>query len=134
LAYQRGEKDDPLTGQTGTDMPEIPPFKFNAAANYDWDESLTFRAELIASDEWTHIDEENGEQPLDAYAVLNLKGTKRFGQNFELTVGIDNVFDSTYAVSNTYKDLILMPTGPNDTVMLMNEPGRYVYTNLRYKF
>ena len=134
MAYQRGEKDDPLTGQTGTDMPEIPPFKFNAAANYDWDESLTFRAELIASDEWTSIDDENGEQPLDAYVVLNLKGTKRFGQNFELTVGVDNVFDSTYAVSNTYKDLILMPTGPNDTVMLMNEPGRYVYTNLKYKF
>ena len=134
MAYQRGEKDDPLTGQTGTDMPEIPPFKFNAAANYDWDESLTFRAELIASDEWTNIDVENGEQPLDAYAVLNLKGTKRFGKNFELAVGIDNLFDSTYAVSNTYKDLILMPTGPNDTVMLMNEPGRYIYTNLKYKF
>ncbi len=134
MTYQRGKKDDPLTGQTGTDMPEIPPFKFNAAANYDYDESLTFRAEVIASDEWTDIDYENGEQPLDAYAVLNLKGTKKFGQNFELTVGVDNVFDKTYAVSNTYKDLILMPTGPNDTVMLMNEPGRYVYTNLRYKF
>lgn len=134
MAYQKGKKDDALTGQTGTEMPEIPPFKFNAAANYDWDESLTFRAEVIASDEWTDIDEENGEQPLDAYAVLNLKGTKRFNKNFELTVGVDNLFDTTYAVSNTYKELILMPTGPNDTVMLMNEPGRYVYTNLRYKF
>ena len=136
MAYQRGEKDNALTGptQNDMDMPEIPPFKFNAAANYDYDDTLAFRAELIASDAWTSFDEDNGEQELDAYAVLNLKGTKRFGQNIELAVGIDNVFDSTYAVSNTYKDLILMPTGPNDTVMLMNEPGRYFYTNLKYTF
>ena len=134
MAYQVGEKDNPLTGQTGTDMPEIPPFKVNLAANYDWDESLTFRAEVFGADDWTNIDVENGEQELDAYAVVNLRGTKRFGKSFELIVGVDNLFDSTYAVSNTYKDLILMPTGPNDTVMLMNEPGRYIYTNIKYKF
>lgn len=134
LSYQRGEKDNPLTGQTGTDMPEIPPFKVNAAANYDYDESLTLRAELIASDSWTDIDWENGEQELDAYAVLNIKGIKNFGKNFELTLGVDNVFDKTYAISNTYKDLILLPTIGSNEVMLMNEPGRYVYTNIRYKF
>jgi iron complex outermembrane receptor protein len=134
MAYQRGEKDNALTGQTGTDMPEIPPFKVNLAANYDWDESLTFRAEVYGANEWTNIDVENGEHEIDAYAVLNLRGTKRFGKNFELAVGVDNLFDSTYAVSNTYKDLILLPTGPDDTVMLMNEPGRYLYTNLKYTF
>jgi len=134
MAYQQGEKDNPLSGQNETDMPEIPPFKFNAAVNYDYDESLTLRAEVIASDSWTDIDWENGEQKLDAYAVLNLKGTKKFGKNFELTVGVDNVFDSTYAVSNTYNDLILLPTAGDDEVMLLNEPGRYLYTNIKYTF
>ena len=133
MAYQRGEKDTPLSGQSGTDMPEIPPFKVNLAANYDWGESLTLRAEVVGSDEWTNFDAENGEQELDAYVVLNLKGTKKFGKNFELTVGIDNVFDETYAVSNTYKDLILLGT-PGNEVMLLNEPGQYIYTNLRYTF
>ncbi len=134
MSYQRGEKDQPLTGQTGTNMPEIPPFKFNAAANYDWDETLSFRAEVIASDAWTDYDYENGEQELDAYGILNLKGAKKWG-NFELTVGIDNLFDTTYAVSNTYKDLILLPTvAEDDNIMLMNEPGRYFYTNLKYTF
>jgi len=133
MAYQRGEKDDPLEGQTGTDMPEIPPFKFNAAVNYDYDETLAFKAELIASDAWTNFDEENGEQELDAYGILNLKGSKRWGA-FELAIGVDNVFDRTYAVSNTYNDLILLPTIDNNEVMLMNEPGRYVYTSLTYKF
>jgi iron complex outermembrane receptor protein len=136
MSYQRGKKDDPLTGQTDTDMPEIPPFKFNGAVNYDYDDSLALRAEVIASDEWTNFDANNGEQELDAYAVLNLKGTKKFGQQFELTVGIDNLFDSTYAVTNTYKDITFLPsaTAGDSNIILMNEPGRYVYTNIKYKF
>jgi len=136
MSYQKGKKETPLTGQTGTNMPEIPPFKLNAAVNYDYDDTLVLRAELIASDSWTHIDWENGEQELDAYAILNLKGTKNFGKHFELTLGIDNIFDKTYAVSNTYKDLILLTDTSKgvDNVMLMNEPGRYFYTNLSYKF
>jgi iron complex outermembrane receptor protein len=133
MAYQRGEKDTPLAGQTGTNMPEIPPFKFNAAVNYDYDETLALKAELVASDAWTYFDGENGEQELDAYGIVNLKGTKQWGA-FELTVGIDNLFDKTYAVSNTYNDLILLPTAGDNYVMLMNEPGRYLYTNLQYKF
>jgi len=133
MAYQRGEKDEPLTGQSGTDMADIPPFKLNAAVNYDYDAELNLRAEVIAANDWDNIDYENGEQVLDAYAVLNLKASKKFGKNFELTLGVDNVFDETYAVSNTYKDLVLLAT-PGNEVMLMNEPGRYFYTNLRYTF
>ena len=132
MTYQRGEKDDPLEGQSGTDMPEIPPYKFNLAANYDYDESLALRAEVVVSDEWSDFDAENGEQELDGYAVLNLKGTKQFGKNFELVLGVDNLFDKTYAVSNTYNDLSLLTAGGN--IMLLNEPGRYIYTNLKYKF
>ncbi len=135
MSYQRGKKEEPLTGQTDTNMPEIPPFKFNGAMNYDYDESLALRAEVIASDDWTNFDADNGEQELDAYAVLNLKGTKQFGNHFELTVGVDNLFNSTYAVTNTYKDITLLPTTGLDTnIILMNEPGRYVYTNIKYKF
>jgi iron complex outermembrane receptor protein len=135
MTYQRGKKDDPLEGQSDTDMPEISPFKFNGAVNYDYDESLALRAEIVASDAWTDFDEDNGEQELDAYAVLNLRGTKQFGKNFELIIGVDNVFDTTYAVTNTYKDITLLPTTSVDTnIMLLNEPGRYVYTNIKYKF
>ena len=133
MSYQRGKKDDPLKGQFGTDMPEIPPFKMNLAGTYDWDETLALRAELIVSDDWSDYDGENGEQELSGYGVLNLRGTKEFGENFELIIGIDNLFDKTYAVSNTYKDLILLGT-PGETIMLMNEPGRYVYTNLKFRF
>ena len=134
VAYQRGKKEHPLRGQSGTNMPEIPALKYNLAANYEWDEQLSLGAEIVGADKWRDFDAENGEQTLDAYTILNLKATKTFGKNIELTLGIDNLFDKTYAVSNTYKDLILLPTIGENEVMLMNEPGRYVYTNLKYRF
>ena len=57
-----------------------------------------------------------------------------FGKNFELALGIDNVFDKTYALSNTYKDLALVAGGGDEDVMLLNEPGRYAYVHVKYKF
>jgi iron complex outermembrane receptor protein len=64
---------------------------------------------------------------------MNVKVKHHLTQQFSLTAGIDNVFDETYAISNTYKDLILLTDGSGD-VMLMNEPGRYVYLNASYQF
>ena len=133
MAYQKGEKKNPLRGQTGTNMPEIPPLKLNGSVHYAYDESLNFEAQVIASDAWRHFDEENGEQALDAYALLNLKASKAMGA-FVITLGIDNVLDTTYTVSNTYNDLVLLPTVGTNSVTLMNEPGRYLYTNVQYKF
>jgi iron complex outermembrane receptor protein len=133
VAYQRGEKDRPLTGQTGTNLPDIAPLKANLAMNYAYDSTLDLRAEAIIAEGWDDIDAENGEQQLDGYGVVNLKATKRFAQGFELSVGVDNLFDEAYAISNTYKDLVLL-TLPESEVMLMNEPGRYFYANLKYKF
>lgn len=131
-AYQRGKKKDPLTNQTDTDLPEIAPMKANVALNYDWDETLSLSAEVIASAKWCNYDADNGEKALGSYAVVHLKGTKQFTKQFALTVGIDNLFDTSYAVSNTYKDLTLIAGG--DEVMSMYEPGRYVYMNATYRF
>ena len=133
LAYQRGEKDNPLSGQSGTNMPEIPPMKLTAAINYDYDATANLRAELVAAHQWSDVDYENGEQVLAGWGIVNLKGTKTFYDSLELTVGVDNLFDKTYAVSNTYQDLTLISGGMGE-VMLMNEPGRYIYANLKYTF
>jgi len=134
LSYQRGKKDHPLQGQRGTNMPEIPPLKYNLALNYDFDDTLNFKAELVGAARWSKYDKENGEQELPGWAVINLKATKKLGKNFELTVGVDNLFDKDYAISNTYKDLILLTTGGKNNVMLMHEPGRNIYANIKYKF
>ncbi|MFK5894725.1 MAG: TonB-dependent receptor [Pseudomonadota bacterium] len=133
LAYQRGKKDHALAGQTDTDLANITPLKMNLALNYDYMSSGTAKMEVVAADSWDKFDSDNGEQALDSYAVLNLKVTHNITKGFEITAGLDNVFNKTFAVSNTYKDLLLLTDGTGE-VMLINEPGRYYYINGAYKF
>ena len=133
IAYQVGKKDDPLAGQSDTDLPSIPPVKANIAVNYDYDSSLSLKAEVVASGKWSKYDSDNGEQAIDSWSVLNLKVSKDFYKGFNITLGVDNVFDKDYAISNTYKDLNLV-SGSTGDVMLLNEPGRYFYANLKYSF
>ena len=134
LAYQRGKKDAPLSGgQTDRDLAEIPPLKVNAAVNYET-EMTSSKVEIIAADNWSKFDEDNGEQAISGYAIANIKWNRDLTNGFDITLGMDNVFDHTYAVSNTYKDLTLLSTSPTDDVILLNEPGRYIYANLRYRF
>jgi len=133
LAYLRGQKDQPLAGQSDKDLAEIPPLKINLALNYDYGRNSTASIALVAADRWANYDADNGEQALDSYAVVNMKVKHELNRRFELSVGIDNVFDRTYAVSNTYEDLTLLFDGSGQ-VMLLNEPGRYAYVNAAYKF
>ena len=132
LAYKKGQKDTQTTGQTGTNLAEITPLKLNVTAEYDYDENGMVEVSLIASDRWSNIDAENGEQHLAGYGIVNLKTSRNFDNGLEFTLGVDNAFDKTYTTTNTYKDLILMTDGGN--TMLMNEPGRYVYLNAKYGF
>lgn len=132
LAWQRGQKDQALAGQSDKDLAEITPLKVNLGLNYDYAPRSSARVELIAADKWSDFDGDNGEQELDAYSVVNLKVTHALNRNIELTGGVDNLFDKSYAVSNTYRDLTLLSAG--GVVMLMNEPGRYLYLNAAYKF
>ncbi len=132
LAYKKGQKDTQTTGQTGTNLAEITPLKLNLTAEYDYDENGMVELSLIASDRWSNIDAENGEQHLAGYGIVNLKTSRNFDNGLEFTLGVDNAFDKTYTTTNTYKDLILMTDGGN--TMLMNEPGRYVYLNAKYGF
>ncbi len=133
LSYKKGEKDHALSGQTDTDLADIAPLRGNLALNYEYMKDSLATLELQASDRWTDIDSDNGEQELAGWGVLNLKVKHSFNKNFNFTFGINNLLDKTYAVSNTYADLTLITDGTDD-VMLMNEPGRYVYTNLNFKF
>ena len=78
------------------------------------------------------FDSDNGEQEITGWDIINLKVKHAFNKNVDFTLGVNNLMGETYAVSNTYVDLTLINDG-TDTI-LMNEPGRYFYTNLTYKF
>ena len=132
LAYKKGKKDTQTTGQKNTNLADITPLKLNASVLYDYNSQGSVELSLQAASAWDDIDSDNGEQKLAGYGVMNLKTTREFDNGIKLTAGVDNMFDKTYAITNTYKDLILMTDG-SDT-MLINEPGRYMYLNATYAF
>lgn len=131
-SYKKGQKDKALEGQTDTNLADIAPLRGSMALNYEYKNNSMATLEVQASDTWDEYDSDNGEQELDSWAILNFKVKHAVNKKFDLTLGVNNMFDTTYAVSNTYADLTLL-TGGGD-VMLMNEAGRYVYTNLDFKF
>ncbi len=133
-SYKTGEKDNALAGQTDKDLADMAPLRGNIAVNYEYMNNSIATLEVQASDKWSDIDEDNGEQVLKEWAILNTKVKHTVNKNTEITVGINNLFNQTYAKNNTYTDLILVTAGGASDVMLMNEPGRYIYTNLTFKF
>ena len=139
VAYKKGEKDTPLASQTDKDLAEISPLKANLGVGYDYDDSLNAKLDIIAASDWDTYDSDNGEQKMDGYMVLNAKVSKEFDGGIKVTLGVDNILDETYSTTNTYKDLTLITTSTAtdsavDNVMLLNEPGRYVYLDVSYKF
>ena len=133
-AYQKGQKAEALQGQTGTNLAEIPPLKANLSLTYDYAEDSMAKLEVLGAATWDTYDEENGEQELPAWGILNFKIQHAISETLELTLGANNIFDETYALSNTYNDMILLGDSVTTEKLLMNEPGRYLYTNLKLKF
>jgi iron complex outermembrane receptor protein len=131
LNYQKGKKDALSSTNDDTDMADITPLKVNASLEYD-DNTHKATIEVVARKKWSDVDSDNGEQELAGWAILNGKYNHTFTKNIDVTVGMDNILDKNYAATNTYKDLTL--AGPADSVMLLNEAGRYTYLNLRYTF
>jgi len=133
VSYKRGQKAQALESQTDTNLADMAPLRGNIALNYEYMNNSMATIELKASDKWSEYDSANGEQELAAWSILNMKMKHAINKKFDFTLGVNNLLDSTYAMSNTYVDLTLITTGTDD-VMLMNEPGRYIYTNLDFKF
>lgn len=131
-SYKRGEKDEALTGQTDKNLADMAPLRGNLAVNYEYMNNSVATLETQVSDKWSNYDADNGEQELGAWGIVNAKIKHAVSKNFDFTLGVNNMFNETYAQSNTYVDLTLLSAGTN--TMLLNEPGRYVYTNLDFRF
>lgn len=130
-SYKVGKKDNVAAG-VDTDLADIAPLRGSLGVSYEYMNNSIASAEIQASDKWSKYDSTSGEQELGSWAIMNLKVKHAINKNFDFTLGINNLFDKTYAQSNTYADLILLSAGVD--TMLLNEPGRYVYTNLAFKF
>jgi len=133
-SYKKGEKDNALAGQTDKDLADIAPLRGKLALNYEYKKDSVATIEGQFSDTWDTYDADNGEQKIDSWSIVNLKLKHAVNKNFDFTLGVNNLFDKAYAVSNTYADLTLISSVSSSDIMLLNEPGRYVYTNLTFKF
>ena len=129
-----GETERCYDGQSDRDLADIAPLKVRLAYFWEYADESRLKVEGIAADKWSNYDGDNGEQELGAYAVLNLKLDHHYSNGFGIALGVDNVTNQTYVVSNTYKDLVLVTGDAKDNVMLINEPGRYFYANVSYRF
>jgi len=133
-SYKVGQRDKALSGQTGTNLANIAPLRGSLALNYEYMNASVASIKARASDTWDKFDAENGEQKLAAWAILDMKLKHTFNKSFDFTAGVNNLFNANYAQSNTYANLNLVTSGATGNVMLLNEPGRYIYTNLNVKF
>ncbi|MBD3797541.1 MAG: TonB-dependent receptor [Campylobacterales bacterium] len=132
-SYKVGQKDNAAAAED-KDLADIAPLRGNIGANYEYMNNSMATLEMQASDRWTKFDKINGEQEIAGWAVVNAKVKHAVNKKFDLTIGLNNIFDVTYALSNTNADLTLLTGGGTADVMLLNEPGRYFYTNLDFKF
>jgi iron complex outermembrane receptor protein len=140
VAYQRGRKLSQPENNNDKDLAEICPLKAKLALNYD-------NHGFFAVYEWVHsqkskdIDSVAGETPLKGWDVFNFRAGYQFSQKegklsflngLSLNFGVDNMFDKKYAVANSYEYDPTDPGGAN--VKIVNEPGRFIYGSLSYKF
>ncbi|MBU1784863.1 MAG: TonB-dependent receptor [Candidatus Omnitrophica bacterium] len=51
---------------------------------------------------------------------------------FKLNLGVDNLFDETYAVANSYEYDVT--SGSGATPNIVNEPGRFLWASLSMEF
>lgn len=131
-SYKVGEKDAPAAGQD-KNLADIAPLRANIGLDYEYANNSMATLEMQTSDRWDKYDSTSKEQEIAGWAVVNAKVKHAFNKQFDLTIGVNNIFDVVYAVNNTYVDLTLLTGGTTD-VMRLNEPGRYVYTNFDFKF
>lgn len=131
-SYKVGQKDEALSGQTDTDLADIAPLRATMGVSYEYMTNSYASLDVQYSAAWEDYDSDNGEQEIDAWTSINAKVKHAFNKHIDFTLGVNNIADETYAQSNTYLDLTLLAS--DTQTMLLNEPGRYIYTNLDIKF
>jgi len=127
-------------GENRTDggaLPQMPPLESRLSAGYDngrWSFGTLLRAvaaqDRVAVDQGNVVGRDLG--PSAGFVTLALNGGYRFDARWQLTAGIDNLFDRTYA-----EHLNLAGSAdfgfPADPVRI-NEPGRTAWMKLGLRY
>jgi iron complex outermembrane receptor protein len=123
LAWQEGVKSSSLVGSTNKNLAEVPPLK--AVLSLAWQgEKVSVKCFVQFQDDLSRIDTDLNEQPIDSSWVVNLAAHWNLNSHVTLSGGVDNLFDETYAVANSYV------RDPFSNSVIVNEPGRFLYVRL----
>jgi iron complex outermembrane receptor protein len=131
FALQRGRKRDQPLNNDDRNLAEIPPWKTKLGVGYD-SARLSAELEWIHSGEAEYVDLDAGEKELDSWDVLNLRVGYRISESVTLNAGINNLLDEDYAVANSYEWDVLAGAAANPAIV--DEPGRFFYASLSYRF
>lgn len=137
-AYQRGEKDSQPRNNNDKNLAEIPPLKAKLALRYDNSNIFGIDASnFFGILEWIHsrcaddVDIDAGEKELSGWDVVNARAGYQY-KNLTFNVGVNNIFDKTYAVANSYEYDVV--GGAASIPKIINEPGRFFYGSFSYMF
>ncbi len=129
LSYKRGKK----SGFANKNLADMAPLRSKVSLEYEYMDNSFATIEMLNSAKWSKIDSDSGEQKLAGWSVFNAKIDHAINKNIDFTLGVNNITNKTYIQSNSYVDLTLVGAGSGPT-MLLNEMGRFIYTNLTFKF
>jgi len=132
LAWAWGENSD-----ANTPLPQMPPLELRLSASYeaqDWNVGLLAR--MVASQDRVAIGQGNvvgrDLSPSPGFATLAINGSRKLGQHFRVSAGIDNLFDRAYS-----EHLNLSGSAdfgyPADPVRIL-EPGRTAWVKLDFAY
>jgi iron complex outermembrane receptor protein len=136
IAQTFGEKDSKTTAKgialNDKSLRNIPPLKARVAAKYETGK-FSSQAEWIAAAGQKNIDSDGTLPELETpgWAIVNLKAGYSFDKNWSLWAGVDNLFNKNYYIHGSNSNMLFLSNQPN---IHLNEPGRFVYANLGYKF
>jgi iron complex outermembrane receptor protein len=105
----------------------VPPWKTRLALDYA-------RQALALEVEWLHagasrqVDEAAGEVRMADWDVVNLSARYELARHWTLHLGVENLFDASYAVANSYEYDVV--SGAAVAPPIIYEPGRMAYLSL----
>lgn len=126
-AWQRGRKDEQLANNSDRDLSEIPPWKTRLGLEYQRT-AWSLRMEWLHSGTASRIDEQSGEMRLADWDVMNLTASYQPSVHWAIHLGIENIFDESYAVANSYEYDVV--SGAAASPHIVYEPGRLIYLSL----
>lgn len=136
VAQTFGEKDSKTTAKgivlNDKSLRNVSPLKSRVAAKYETGK-FSSQVEWIAAAGQKNIDSDGTLSELETagWAVVNLKAGYSFTKNWSLWAGVDNLFNKNYYIHGSNSNMLFISNQPN---IHLNEPGRFVYANLGYKF